>query len=333
MGYNRACENIAKLYESKKDLANAIKYYTKAKENGYDIDAQLAKVELEKQKTEELEELNGECAAINEAIEKFKKQTAKYCTMIMIDKDCPLDDILSSKIGGIPYMPIGEDWPKDSNGDEMPLLLQVNFKEMNSKQFPDHGILEIFLDKSLGYPPEYVIKYYEKIDNEYRKDINPVDVSEFVTENSYKIIFKDAIDYMHTSDYRFEEEINKILEDIIKDKKKTDEIVKYARLTKSRIAENARDTREIVSETIIDEICDKIENIQITMGGYPDFTQSDPRSYEKSKENLAECLFKLDSCGEHEFYIGDAGILSVLISMEDLKNAKFESAQLDWDCC
>ncbi|MBP3708458.1 MAG: DUF1963 domain-containing protein [Clostridia bacterium] len=333
MGYSRVYGNIAQLYESKKDFTSAIKYYKKAKEKGYDVDAQLARAELEKQNEEEFERMNGECVAINEAIEKFKKQTAKNCTMIVIDKECPLNDILSSKIGGVPYMPIGEDWPKDSNGDEMPLLLQVNFKEMNSKQFPNHGILEIFLDKSLGYPPEYVIKYYENIDDEYRNDIKPVDVSDFVTANSYKIVFKDAIDYMHTSDYRFEDEINKILNDIIKDKKKTDEIIKYAKLTKSRMVEEAKDDKEIVSESIIEEIYYKIENIQITMGGYPDFTQSDPRGYEKSKEHLTECLFKLDSCGEHEFYIGDSGIISVLISMEDLKSARFENAQLDWDCC
>ena len=41
----------------------------------------------------------------------------------------------------------------------------------------------------------------------------------------------------------------------------------------------------------------------------------------------------MDSCGEVEFNIGDSGIISVLISEDDLKNCRFDKAILDWDCC
>ena len=71
----------------------------------------------------------------------------------------------------------------------------------------------------------------------------------------------------------------------------------------------------------------------MTLGGYADFTQTDPRAYEKEKTTLTECLLKVDSCGDYEFYIGDSGILSVLISKEDLEQCRFENAVLDWDCC
>ena len=74
------------------------------------------------------------------------------------------------------------------------------------------------------------------------------------------------------------------------------------------------------------------ESPVITLGGYADFTQSDPR-YDV-KENRDECLFKLDSCGSYDkISIGDSGILFALISQEDIENKNFENAIVDWDCC
>ena len=84
-------------------------------------------------------------------------------------------------------------------------------------------------------------------------------------------------------------------------------------------------------KVVNDKIRDELSNPAITIGGYPDFTQSDPRYGRLSGKE--ECLFKLDSwTNGNLFNIGDCGILFTLISLEDLKNNNFENAVVDWDC-
>ena len=76
---------------------------------------------------------------------------------------------------------------------------------------------------------------------------------------------------------------------------------------------------------------ENISNPLITIGGYANFTQTDPREYRiKDKE---ECLFKLDSYyNSQKFNIGDIGILFALISQGDIKKCNFENTIVDLDC-
>ena len=94
----------------------------------------------------------------------------------------------------------------------------------------------------------------------------------------------------------------------------------------------AKSDEELIYQLLEVGLYDYIENAPIMLGGYGDFTQTDPRVYEAEKKRLTECLVKIDENGDEEFCIGDAGIISVLISEEDLRNKNFENAVLDWDC-
>ncbi len=75
-------------------------------------------------------------------VEKFKEATEKECYKVLLLEDAP--GIMDDKIGGQPYLPIGEEYPKDKDGNFMPLLLQVNLKNVDLANFPKKGILEIF---------------------------------------------------------------------------------------------------------------------------------------------------------------------------------------------
>ena len=74
------------------------------------------------------------------------------------------------------------------------------------------------------------------------------------------------------------------------------------------------------------------EEKYLMLGGYADFTQTDPRDYNASKEQT-ECLFKIDSCYSETLNIGDAGIMVGLITPEDLKNGNLSNTFTSWDCC
>ena len=79
------------------------------------------------------------------------------------------------------------------------------------------------------------------------------------------------------------------------------------------------------------EFVDEISNHQI--GGYPYFTQDDPREENSPYDFL---LFQLDSDYADEKDIvmwGDAGTGNFFISSEKLKNLDFSDVLYNWDCC
>ena len=64
----------------------------------------------------------------NKVIELFKEATKKDCYKIdLVDGEPSITD---DKLGGKPYLPIGEEYPKDKDGNNLALLLQVNLKDI-----------------------------------------------------------------------------------------------------------------------------------------------------------------------------------------------------------
>ena len=52
-----------------------------------------------------------------------------------------------SKVGGSPYLPMGQTYPKSESGDNLQLLAQINFAELpENTQYPSTGILQFFIN-------------------------------------------------------------------------------------------------------------------------------------------------------------------------------------------
>ena len=47
----------------------------------------------------------------NKVIEEFKKRASKECYEVKLIDEVP--SILDNKIGGLPYLPVNEEYPKD----------------------------------------------------------------------------------------------------------------------------------------------------------------------------------------------------------------------------
>ena len=254
--------------------------------------------------------------------DEFKRVTEKDCYEIELIDSKP--DIKDNKIGGIPYIPKNEEYPKDKNGKDMVLLLQVNLKDIKLDNFPKEGILEIFIfqdESGVIEKGDYVVKYY-KDDLEYQTTTIPrIDIENhyYVVNNSYGISLKKSKSHMSYWDYRFNDTIKKISNDIL------------------RNTLNIKVTGAYKLDNIYGDILNNYENAdiynpKICIGGYADFPQGDPREHNVSKDK-SECLFKLDS--EYDFekiFLGDGGILYALISPEELKNKKFDETYIDSDC-
>lgn len=249
-----------------------------------------------------------------EVIEKIKKETEKECYRIEIIEEIP--QIEDDKIGGMPYLPIGEEYPIDKNGEKMALLIQVNLRNIDLPGYPKKGILEVFTDKKCDWPCEYKIRYFEE-GLEYQTDLEEVSLEDYITTKPLKIKLEKDIEHISINDYRFADIIIPIVN-------KTFNVdLKYYMDVSDFFEENGFD----LSDMIYDNLTMHAGNI----GGYADFTQEDPR-YDM-KENKDECLVKIDSNLGHGIMIGDSGIIFVLISQEDIKNCNFENALVDWDCC
>lgn len=249
---------------------------------------------------------------LNKLIEEYKKETEKECYEIKVEKEEP--SILDDKIGGLPYLPVGEEYPKDKSGNPMPLLIQVNLKNIDLKDWPKEGILEIFIDKEVNWPCEYKIKYFKE-DLEYQSCFPEIDLSCFITKEPIKISLEKTKSHMPLTNYSADDEI----------------INAYNKAFNSNITTSNEIDKDLEGIDWYSEFWDKLEIPKANIGGYPDFTQSDPR--EAGLEGKDECLVKIDSNLDRRILIGDAGILFILISKEDLENGNLENAIVDWDCC
>ncbi|GLQ31994.1 DUF1963 domain-containing protein [Litoribrevibacter albus] len=66
------------------------------------------------------------------------------------------------------------------------------------------------------------------------------------------------------------------------------------------------------------------------IGGYGDFTQSDPRDYRPNQKNDIQ-LLQIDV--DDYIMFGDSSVGHLFIRLGDLEARKFENAWFYWDCC
>lgn len=328
-GITKSYEKLADIYNFKKDYASALTNLEKAKVYGYDVDK---KIQDTKNLLIKYSQKDVRIKSLINIINEYKMKTQKDCYKLIINEnDTPT--ILNSKIGGSPYLPLGENMPKDKNGDFMPLLIQINFAELNSDIYPKEGILEVFLDKDFSWPAQYEIRYYKNVSNNYETNFPNIDLSNFVIRNSLKITFEKSVSYMPTSDFRFSNTIAEYIEKIISDETLQNQIKEIAKIDYNYYLPDYKNKeKDLYIDLLSNVIYDECQTTPITLGGYADFTQQDPRTGSSSLANLTECLIKIDSEGYDKLQIGDAGIISIFISKEDLESANFQKAVLDWDC-
>ena len=138
---------------------------------------------------------------LRKVIEIYKNKTKKECYEIVIDNSEDIG-IKDNKIGGKAYMPKGEEYPLDEDGNPMILLIQINLKDIELEGYPKKGILEVFIDKECSWQYYYKIKYFEE-NLEYRTDLPEFPSNNYIIKKPLKIKLKKNIEHMPINDYRF----------------------------------------------------------------------------------------------------------------------------------
>ncbi len=251
----------------------------------------------------------------------------------------PNTELWQSKFGGNPYFPKDMEYPKDSIGEPMLLLAQLNFEEMpNLENFPNKGILQFYINVSkikdyyyglnfsnhieqknfrVIYHPE-TIKYVNKLLIDFN-NIPTTDKKDFYNSpinTTSSLNFIKSYSPLTDGDYRLEILLFK----------------KWQELDIGICWENRRIYGEYVEKYFGEG---EITYHQI--GGYPNFVQGDPREYSKEYRIYDILLFQMDTDalggGGKEILWGDMGIANFFIKNENLKRLDFSDILYEWSCC
>lgn len=246
--------------------------------------------------------------------------------------------VFESKVGGLPYLPHDMAWPLDNRGMGMELLAQVDCGALASlPDFPHTGLLQFFhaLDDVYGVDFDdmvcqlgFRVLYHETVDPTVtaeevlaKKAPQPEEDRDFYTPilTPCRMIFSDpAVQHINENDYRgwkeFLQRWNQLHGTAFKDR------WEYYQATKI--------SREFPAS--------KDNGPHHQLGGYPFFTQYDPRGEDVDYDRFDTLLFQLDSDGRGPDDLvlwGDCGVGNFFINREDLKRRDFSQVLYNWDCC
>ena len=269
----------------------------------------------------------------NEIAARFREEivnsTVIPCANISLSAEpCGIFD---SKVGGLPYLPKGAKPPVNPKGKKLYLLAQINCEDIDGlPDFPHTGMLQFFIsdDDLYGCPftvpspqKDWRTVYYHEIDrsvdasaiaaiyaDQPKAELSPVD-------KECKMTFALSQEGLTTGDYRYEQ--------------------LFLKRWKGTFPEEKADSFFDLDTDLYDEIFDEANEVTelcSKMGGYPYFTQFDPRSEETSQYDTL--LFQLDTDMRKEIGVmwGDAGVGNFFINRENLKKLDFSDVLYNWDC-
>jgi len=255
---------------------------------------------------------------LSENLAEFEKIIAasqqKFVRLTLIN-ETP-SKITQSKIGGNPALPLEFDYPLDVNNKEMLHLAQINFEEMPAIEgFPKKGVLQFYISayaEMMGLDfdeptqaKNFRVLYHENInpENNLQSDFSFLDDLPFSPiryKKPKKIKFELGEEVIGTLDYRFATLVGEAMQAKVKGDAYYD---------------------------LEEEYADAIKNDGHKIGGYPTFTQEDPR--EDSHEVL---LLQIDTDEKNGVVWGDMGVCNFFINSKDLEKLDFSNVWYNWDC-
>ena len=152
----------------------------------------------------------------------------------------------------------------------------------------------------------------------------------FPIDGCFGLKFEQTTDRMSMCDYRFQKKMAELTREL------------YPEQAKQLLAdEDAKEAFEeeleeyIEEQDELDETPDWLPNaFGHKIGGYPGFTQEDPRDIPKEDDHDSLLLqIDTDNIGEREIMWGDSGVANFFISRENLKQRNFQDVIYTWDCC
>ena len=223
-----------------------------------------------------------------------------------------------SKFAGVPYLPKNVQYPRGPNGQAMFLLAQINFAELAPLEpYPQTGILQFYIIGNDLYglnfedktkQTSFRVLYFPQVTQDesglvtnfdFLPDFDYLPLSE-----SCALSFERKSEPISVDDYQFEAKV--LGQDVPKSR---DELYK-----------------------IYDAYQELFPADGHKIGGYPYFTQHDPRVQEKYQDQGYVLLFQMDTDLESQIMWGDAGVANFFVQEENLRERDFSRILYSWDC-
>lgn len=241
-----------------------------------------------------------------------------------------------SKLGGVPYRPLGAPWPITKKGDyPLSFLAQLNLTELNPggqylPNLPSEGLLQFFVMDDMFYgaedEPWMALNGAQTF---YRVLYWPSVIKDEQLLNAETVPLPTQAPWEGSPD---------IGEELPYDPER--EIALIGVLDREPVTGSDRfgsrwlevDPSEVRLADGVTSLSSKLYTLSAyghKLGGYPDFTQADPRGEEDDDLIL---LFQLDTDREMGVMWGDAGIARFFIRRSDLLAQDFSRVAYDWDC-
>ena len=231
--------------------------------------------------------------------------------------DGPPPGVAGCQLGGRPWWPRGLDFPRGADGKPLYLLAQINFGELPALEpFPQGGLLQLFIAPTDLYgmnlddprsPSGFQCVYHDDLG----RPVDDRSAPRKLPDGAYlpleapldPLALTFQLDQMvaDLTDYRFASLLPRIAED-------DDLLEAYAEWTSDEAVPPA-----------------------IRLGGYPTFTQEDPRSMRPGAELGDTTLLTIDTTTGIMW--GDSGAGQFLMHEADLRRRDFSRVVYNWDCC
>ena len=266
---------------------------------------------------------------------QIQKQTQRQAIRIHATKALSPQALTTSKFGGLPYWNPAEPYPTDGGGNPCILLAQFDCQQLPLLEgFPRTGLLQFFVSND----GDYGLDFDNQMSQEnWRVMYHPV-VDESITESVVADLkipttsSENDLELPFTGEFHLEFELVDTWLGPCSHDDFQQELQKAIVATGLSQPPEGTSLYDIFCEDIYNQMADWNEGHWL--GGYPCFTQDDPRF---SRSDYAACtnlLFQMDSGGEAnaEILWGDTGVGNFLIAPEDLQQLDFSRVLYNWDC-
>ena len=254
--------------------------------------------------------------------------------------------VFDSKLGGVPYFPKGLEYPTVregySEGKPLRLLAQLNLSALPKIEgFPTEGMLQFFVFPDDLYGADFDapcdqngfrVIYHESVTTDAASLMSEDDIPKndgdddiFPFEGEFLLIAETSEKMgAGQADFRFDQAVAEAYNELFGG----DVVAMW-----DADGKGIRQADEPLYDAIFSRSSEKTR-----MGGFPFFTQDDPRRYNEGLRRHTVLLFQSDSenggSGEWDDEIcwGDMGVANFFITPEALAKRDFSNVLYTWDC-
>ncbi len=262
---------------------------------------------------------------------QIQKQTQRKAIRIHATKAVSPQALTTSKFGGIPYWNPAEPYPTDGGGNPCILLAQFDCQQLPPLEgFPRTGLLQFFVSND----GDYGLDFDNQMSQENWRVVYHPAVDESITQAMVKELqlpttsSENDLELPFTGEFHLEFELVDTWLGPCSHDDFQQELQKAIVATGLSQPPEGTSLYDIFCEDIYNQMADWNEGHWL--GGYPCFTQDDPRF---SRSDYAACtnlLFQMDS--SEDILWGDTGVGNFLIAPEALQQLDFSRVLYNWDC-